>query len=341
MVDINALLPEGMPNWTPEETSGAKEFCNNGELIDWAVWARSPEIMPLDLAKLAHHINPLKWRGYQTSLGELPEEQRYSIDSLAHWLKSHSDKWTLTELVAAVGNGAYAIQLPYGMIQATKPKPAPPGQPIKPPETPMQKEARLSAAQALGIDISIPARHYLTDGFPDTTNAKNIARWQHPLDAANQAKLTNLIETTLNRSNPEFDWPAKYSAADVMGLLEELYQMPSEHIRAWHNATQPPPPIGTAEPDTTPRQERELTQWMRKTWEAEGKPNGSAFFSRLKKYANTKGSPITQHYTVGGKSGGGVGWKTSKTNGERTKASIVNMVSRFKNEDKAKQTGST
>ncbi len=101
-----------------------------------------------------------------------------------------------------------------------------------------------------------------------------------------------------------------------------------------------PPPLGTG-PDTPPRQERELTQWMRKTWEAEGKPNGSAFFSRLKKYVGLDGSPITQHYTVGGKSGGGVGWKTSKTNGERTKASIVNMVSRFKNEDKAKQTGST
>jgi len=332
MVDINALLPEGMP----EEASGVKECLINGGLgglIDWDYWARFNDIKPEEAAKLAYYINPkvqdkhidsqsLKFRG------DLCKE----INKLSEWLEERSKKWTLTELILALESEecrCYDIKPPYGMIQAVEPNP---------PETLLRKEARLSAAQTLGLDVS-KNTHYF---FPPALRAKRIARLQYPFDKAKQSEFTRQIETTLNRSNPESDYHATYSAADVNRLLRmKLYNKPSEHIRAWHNATQPPPPIGTAEPDTTPRQERELTQWMRKTWEAEGKPNGSAFFSRLKKYANTKGSPITQHYTVGGKSGGGVGWKTSKTNGERTKASIVNMVSRFKNEDKAKQTGST
>ena len=250
-MDIDLLLPHGMPGWTPEETSVVNEIRINEEPIDWAAWARSPEILPLDAAKLAHHINPLKWRDYKTSLGELSNEQHCSIDSLANWLNGYSPRWTLSELVHVLGNGAYAIQLPYGMRQAVKPNP---------PETLMRKEARLSAAQTLGLDVS-KNTHYF---FPPALRAKRIARLQCPFDKAKQSEFTRQIEANLKRSNPESDYHATYSAADVMGLLEEPYQKPSEHIRAWYNATQPPLPIGTAEPDITPdtqpRQERKLNK---------------------------------------------------------------------------------
>ena len=225
---MNNLLPDGKP----EEVSGVKECLINGGLgglIDWDYWARLNDITPEEAAKLAHYINPkvqdkhidsqsLKFRG------DLCKE----INKLSEWLEERSKKWTLTELVLALdeyNQRCYYTLLPYGMRQAVKPNP---------PETLMRKEARLSAAQTLGLDVS-KNTHYF---FPAALRAKRIARLQCPFDKAGQSEIIRQIEANLNRSNPESDYHATYSAADVNRLLRmKLYNKPSEHIRAWYNAT--------------------------------------------------------------------------------------------------------
>jgi len=224
---MNNLLPDGKP----EEVSGVKECLINGGLgglIDWDYWARLNDITPEEAAKLAHYINPkvqdkhidsqsLKFRG------DLCKE----INKLSEWLEERSKKWTLTELILALKEykqRCYYTLPPYGMIQAVKPNP---------PETLLRKEARLSAAQTLGLDVS-KNTHYF---FPAALRAKRIARLQCPFDKAGQSEIIRQIEANLNRSNPESDYHATYSAASVKGLLAELDQNPSEHIRAWYNAT--------------------------------------------------------------------------------------------------------
>ena len=239
---MNNLLHYGISGWTPEETSLTNEMLINGKLIDWDCWARNKKITPQQAALLAYYFDPLKWRSYKSeSSFKINNKLRDKVTALKKWLERRSKKWTLTELVLALDEYKhYDTQPPYGMRQAVEPNP---------PETLMQKEARLSAAQTLGLDVS-KNTHYF---FPPALRAKRIARLQYPFDKAKQSEFTRQIETNLNRSNPESDYHATYSAADVNRLLRmKLYNKPSEHIRAWYNATQPPLPIGTAEPDITP-----------------------------------------------------------------------------------------
>ncbi|MCK9620555.1 MAG: hypothetical protein M0R47_08480 [Methylobacter sp.] len=76
--------------------------------------------------------------------------------------------------------------------------------------------------------------------------------------------------------------------------------------------------------------ERELTLWLRETWEKELKPGGTAFFGKLKKYKGVQGSPIIEHYSAG--KDAGIRWETSKgTTGEMKKKTILNKVGAFKN----------
>jgi hypothetical protein len=79
---------------------------------------------------------------------------------------------------------------------------------------------------------------------------------------------------------------------------------------------------------TVPK-ERELTQWLRATWNDEGRPGGTAFFMALKKYVGKKGSPITEHYSAG--KDAGFKWQNSKGNvGEMKKSTLLNIVSKFR-----------
>ena len=81
--------------------------------------------------------------------------------------------------------------------------------------------------------------------------------------------------------------------------------------------------------DNTKPKSRELTAWLLETWIKEGKPGGTIFFTRLKKYVDQKGSPITAYYNAGGEAG--FKWKTSKgTSGETKKSTLLNKVSKFK-----------
>ena len=79
--------------------------------------------------------------------------------------------------------------------------------------------------------------------------------------------------------------------------------------------------------------ERELTQWLRETWDNEKRPGGTAFFNRLKKHVNVPGSPVTEHYSAGKYAG--IKWRTSTgTTGEMVKKTIQTKVSLFKKSQK-------
>ncbi|MDD2739913.1 MAG: hypothetical protein PHR94_13360 [Methylomonas lenta] len=111
----------------------------------------------------------------------------------------------------------------------------------------------------------------------------------------------------------------------VDGLLADWW------INEQSNATTQP--AKGPEKNTT---ERELTTWLRETWIKEGMPEGTAFFNRLKKYVNQKGSPIIEHWTAD-KNGGGFRWNTGTATGSRKKKRIQSMVSEFK-KDRQKNT---
>jgi hypothetical protein len=85
----------------------------------------------------------------------------------------------------------------------------------------------------------------------------------------------------------------------------------------------------TPNTQTTDKNEREVTQWLRETWIKESKPNGTKFFTALNKYKGQKGSPIIDHYTAG--KSAGIKWKSSRGyTGEMSKKTIQNKVSNFK-----------
>jgi hypothetical protein len=102
---------------TREEVSTLAETVHNGDLIDWVHWAQYPNITPTQAARLANHIDPIKWlKDY--SEGKLPDDLRQEIDRLEQWLDGHSQLWTLADLVTALGDDV----APFGMVQAVKAK---------------------------------------------------------------------------------------------------------------------------------------------------------------------------------------------------------------------------
>jgi hypothetical protein len=106
----------------------------------------------------------------------------------------------------------------------------------------------------------------------------------------------------------------------------------AEEVKSWMSELKPQdeavPDAGAGNGDTEPK-DRELTAWLREAWVNEGMPGGTAFFNRLKKHTNQKGSPIIEHYSAG--KDAGIKWKTSAgTAGEMKKKTIQTKVSTFK-----------
>ena len=67
-------------------------------------------------------------------------------------------------------------------------------------------------------------------------------------------------------------------------------------------------------------------EWLRETWIKEGRLGGAAFFVRLKRYKNTEGSPVIDHWVHD------AGIKVKLVGGSTkdiTKKTILNMVSTF------------
>ncbi len=55
--------------------------------------------------------------------------------------------------------------------------------------------------------------------------------------------------------------------------------------------------------------DREVTSWLRETWNNEGKKGGTDFFRSLKNHVNKRGSPIKQFYLAGNDAG--IEWESS------------------------------
>jgi hypothetical protein len=109
--------------WTKEETSQITEFVQNDDFIDWESWADLNNITPAQAARLAHHVDPLRYPDFRYSQGgikcDMPTEMRREIEFLTQRLESRSRLWKLTDLVIFLGEDV----APFGMVQAAKLKP--------------------------------------------------------------------------------------------------------------------------------------------------------------------------------------------------------------------------
>lgn len=84
-------------------------------------------------------------------------------------------------------------------------------------------------------------------------------------------------------------------------------------------------------PRANANRNRELKQGMREIWIKEGEPEMKDFFpSKLKKYINRAGSPITEVYTAGKDAGFAFKLSTGTT-GTRAKKTLSNWLNEFKN----------
>lgn len=78
--------------------------------------------------------------------------------------------------------------------------------------------------------------------------------------------------------------------------------------------------------DATHKNQVAHVEWLRETWIKEGRLGGSAFFVRLKRYKNTEGSPVIDHWVHD------AGIKVKLVDGSTkdiAKKTILNMVSTF------------
>jgi len=100
-----------------EELSNFAEYVYNGESIDWDYWASLTNITPAQGARLAHHIDPIKYPADRYNKDEeIPKEFQIKISKLEQWLASISPQWTLDKLANALGLDS----LPFDMAEAVK-----------------------------------------------------------------------------------------------------------------------------------------------------------------------------------------------------------------------------
>jgi hypothetical protein len=101
-------------NYNPAFDRACTEIVHNGGPIDWNYWAKLPNIDPLQAARLACHIDPIIWSDCSTyNRGTLPHDLQVKINRLVQQLEGCALRWSLAELVDALGDDA-----PFGMIQA-------------------------------------------------------------------------------------------------------------------------------------------------------------------------------------------------------------------------------
>jgi hypothetical protein len=121
------------------------------------------------------------------------------------------------------------------------------------------------------------------------------------------------------RDWPPRDWPPGPMAAAWLEWFETLAAMPKDGQKP-----EPEPEPAKREPRQT-----EINRWLRDTWEAEGRPEGSDFFRLLKKYKGQKGSPIREWWQSG--KDAGIEWETSGGAREKwARKTIQTKVSGFK-----------
>jgi len=90
------------------------EFILTGEQIDWRYWAAMPSIKACEAARLSLCIDPIKYPGSECFLGQLTDEVKNELRKCERWLESHSNTWTLPQLVDILGDN----RAPDGMKNA-------------------------------------------------------------------------------------------------------------------------------------------------------------------------------------------------------------------------------
>lgn len=110
-------------NW--EELSNFAEEVHNGEPINWDYWASLSNITPAQAARLAFHIDPIKWPGMDYKQGAIPKDLLENITKLEQWLRNWREEWNLNDLVIFFDEPE-AIEIcgkdfaPYGMVEQFK-----------------------------------------------------------------------------------------------------------------------------------------------------------------------------------------------------------------------------
>jgi hypothetical protein len=82
------------------------EQVRNGQPINWQYWQGIKAITPLQGAKLAHCIDPIKWPHDHHAQGPFLPDLREKIERLSVWLADKGEKWTLEKLVKVLGRNA-------------------------------------------------------------------------------------------------------------------------------------------------------------------------------------------------------------------------------------------
>ena len=80
------------------------EFILTGEQIDWRYWAVMPSIKVCEAARLSLCIDPIKYPDSECFLGQLTDEVKNELRKCERWLESHSNTWTLPQLVDILGD---------------------------------------------------------------------------------------------------------------------------------------------------------------------------------------------------------------------------------------------
>jgi len=99
-------------NW--ELPDYISEFVLTGEQIDWRYRATMPNIKSCEAARLSLCIDPIKYPGNECFLGQLTDGVNNDLKKCERWLESHSDTWTLPQLVEILGDN----RTPDGMKNA-------------------------------------------------------------------------------------------------------------------------------------------------------------------------------------------------------------------------------
>ncbi len=162
--------------------------------------------------------------------------------------------------------------------------------------------------------------NYIANPYPDITGT--------------QVDMGDLMRTALAGKWKASPTDCLIDRREFQRYLQSVNQIASGFIAKWlQNTEVEVEAVGDAVTGNhagTALKEKEVIAWLRETWINEGEPGGTAFFNKLKKYVNKKGSPIVEHYSAG--KDAGFRWETSAgTTGRMARKTISNKVSIFNN----------
>ena len=260
----------------------------------------------------------------ELGLNELPESLNAEQIAKLYYPESHKSierKWIKNKIQAAIDNGI--VEISSGAIS---------------------KPDTSKTMQIISLGSSIPKR-------PE----RELDEWIelfNGLDCGTAVVYSEYGGLAFLKERLSNGWPSEWEV-QIKSFIHQYSLIPlisSLHYEAWTDKPEPTEGsflngwLGISKQGSDKKQvnvdadigihagtepkERELMAWLRETWINEGNLGGTAFFTKLKKYVNKKGSPIVEHYSAG--KDAGFKWKTSSgTTGRMTKKTISNKVSIF------------